>query len=175
MLHIFILLISGITYRTFAQSDSILRWSADRKLTYGDFLGQCETAEVSHNNFDTIASIRCSIKYDFNIKDGKRIIHAYAYVDPKKSWMDEKNSYVLNHKQGHFDIAEIFARRLEKAVNDTTVADIHNYLVYLNETFGQAIESLHEEQIKYDNYTLNTLGKEYYDKWISEQLNGQPK
>ena len=98
-LHIFIVLISGMTGQSFAQSDTIIKWGADLRLTYGDFSGQRATPEVSHDNFDTIALIRCSFKYSFSIKDGKRVIQAYAFMDPKKSWMDEKNLDVLCHEQ----------------------------------------------------------------------------
>jgi len=34
---------------------------------------------------------------------------------------------------------------------------------------------LTEEDKKYDFYTMNTLGREYYDNWINDQLNGHAK
>lgn len=121
---------------------------------------------MSHDDFDTLAVIDCSINYNIGIKNGKLIIHAYAFVNPHKSWMDEKNVFVLKHEQGHFDIAEIFARRFEEIVNDTSIADPGMYITFVNKTVEQIFSLLTEEDKKYDFYTMNTLGREYYDNWI---------
>jgi hypothetical protein len=175
MIHCFIFLVFGMTTHSFTQSDSIIRWSPDRKLTYSDFIGQRPTAEMSHDNIDTLAAISCSIRYVLDTKNGKWFVRAYAFVNLRKSWMDVKIPYVLKHEQGHFDITEIYSRRFEKEVNDTSIADVHDYYAFVNEKLRQTFQSLDEENKKYDSYTMNTLGREYYYKWINEQLIGQPK
>lgn len=175
MIHSFIFLALGITYHSFGQTDSIIKWTAGRKLKYEDFMGSRLNQEINHDDFDTVAMLDCSIRYDISTKDNKWVIHAYAYVNPKKSWMDRQNLYVLKHEQGHFDIAEIFAKRFEKKVNDTVIADTHDFFVFANETLNETLISLNEEDHKYDIMTMNTLGNDYYYKWIDEQLSDQPK
>jgi len=175
MKYYLLFLLLGTFCRSNAQRDSILKWTPDRRLTYNDFLGQRPTPEMSHDDFDTLAVIDCSINYNIGIKNGKLIIHAYAFVNPHKSWMDEKNVFVLKHEQGHFDIAEIFARRFEEIVTDTSIADPGTYITFVNKTVEQIFSLLTEEDKKYDFYTMNRLGREYYDNWINDQLNGHAK
>jgi hypothetical protein len=86
----FIFLALLIVCQSFAQSDSIFRWSTHRKLAYSDFIGQRPVAEMSNDNIDTLAAISCSIRYNIDLKNGKWLVHAYAFVDTRNSWMDVK-------------------------------------------------------------------------------------
>ena len=52
-------------------------------------------------------------------------IEAYAVFLPKDSWWRaQKSESLLDHEQGHFDIAELAARRLQHAFNKTLQAGI---------------------------------------------------
>jgi hypothetical protein len=55
-------------------------------------------------------------------------------------------------------------------VNDTTITDAHSYFGFLTQSYNLIIEELIKEQAKYDAWTMNAPGKEYYFKWINEQL-----
>ena len=39
-------------------------------------------------------------------------------LSKNKSWVRYKSDYVLSHEQGHFDITEIFARKLNKMMSE---------------------------------------------------------
>jgi hypothetical protein len=84
--------------------------------------------------------------------------------------MKVKAPGVLKHEQGHFDLAEIFARRFEKTLNDTSINNPHDYFVFMYDFYKQTVDDLNVENNKYDIWTMNTFGKDYYFKWIHDQL-----
>jgi len=152
------------------QVDTIIKWSEGYKLNITDFGGEHYAARDSFAKYDTLAMIDCFIKYEIKLVSGKRAIHAYAVMKPRTSWMKVKAPGVLKHEQGHFDLTEIYARRFEKTVNDTSIGSLHDYIEFLTAFYKQTMDELQAENDKYDIWTLNTPGKEYYYEWIHEQL-----
>jgi len=165
---LFILLFTGNTEKK--QVDAIINWSEGYRLDYTDFVGRQTPLKDSASSPDTLAVIKCYIKYDLKILSGKQVVHGYAAMDPQLSWMKVKTPEVLKHEQGHFDLAEIYARKLEKTVNDTTIADLHDYVIFLTNYYKDIMDELKAENDKYDAWTRNTPGRNFYYKWISEQL-----
>lgn len=170
MIKIFILLFPLFGISQMLQDPAPMKWTKDQRLGYSDFAGKRAVSEDPHATRDTLAVVVCYIKYDLNLKGGKPVIHAYAVMDSQKSWIGIQDSDVLNHEQGHFDITEIYARRFQKRINDTSILQLHDYFIYLNSAYSQVQNDLAQEQAKYDGWTMNAPGKEYYFKWISEQL-----
>lgn len=160
----------GLGIMDWSQTDPLIEWAESQRLSYSDFTGPGARSQDPHAILDTLAVVVCYIKYDFKLEGGKGILHAYAVLDTQKSWLGMRDSDVLHHEQGHFDITEVYARRFQKLMNDTTIASLHDYFVYLNSTYSQVQDDLAREQAKYDAWTMNAPGKEYYFKWISEQL-----
>jgi hypothetical protein len=150
--------------------DTVIKWTDGFQLNYADFSGLRGGVKDSTSVYDTLAVINCSIKYEIKIGTGKRLICAYGIMNPQKSWMRIKDPEVLKHEQGHFDICEVYARRFEKTINDTSISDVHDYFLFVTDSFKEVISDLKEEQDKYDAWSQNTPGKEYYYKWITEQL-----
>jgi hypothetical protein len=152
------------------QNDTIIKWSENYKLGYADFAREHFGTKDSLAKYDTLATIDCFIKYEIKLESGKRVIHAFAAMHPQTSWMKVKLPGVLQHEQGHFDLTEIYARKFEKTVNDTSISNPHDYFLFFTEYFKQTMEDLNAENEKYDIWTLNAFGKEYYYRWITQQL-----
>ncbi len=86
--------------------------------------------------------------------------------------MRVKNEYILQHEQSHFDISELFARMLNKAMkeykyNESTAGkDMNN--IY------QRIMTEHQQmQDEYDsesNFSRNKAGQEKWNKKITNAL-----
>jgi hypothetical protein len=152
------------------QTDTIIKWSEDRKLNYDDFVGEHFSHIDSSTKYDTLAVVDCFIKYEIKTVSGKIAIHAYACIRPRTSWMKVKAPGVLKHEQGHFDLAEIYSRRFENTLNDTSINNPHDYFVFMYDFYKQTVDDLNVENNKYDIWSMNTFGKEYYFKWIAEQL-----
>jgi len=157
----------------FQEKSDTIHWSSAYRLTYDDFQGIPKPKGSSDR--DTLAICAYKIKYQIKMVGPDLKINAFAVFERNNSWIKEKSVWVLDHEQGHFDIAEIFALQFEKKANDTTIKDVHVFLDFLNTSFKETAAECNAEQEKYDIQTMNTLGKQYYSKWIKEQLDSLAK
>jgi hypothetical protein len=102
-----------VSFQTIAQtqtnSDTIY-WSSCYKLKVEDFKGQLD----STSEFDAISSIK--IDYDITQQSFGKITGLKAFCFFKKSESKAKNmdSTLLTHEQIHFNIAELYTRKLRK-------------------------------------------------------------
>ena len=92
-------------------------WSADRPLTWGDFLGVVDPNAPAERVAITAASIRWGYEYRIERNSGDcayRItsVHSEATFGRRDSWVrpEHRNAAVLIHEQGHFDLTQIFER-----------------------------------------------------------------
>jgi hypothetical protein len=153
-----------------SKTDTTIRWSDTTRLSYADFAGAQVPLKDSVGKLDTLAVINAEIAYRIDISGGKNRIHAYAVVYPEHSWMKVRTPSILKHEQGHFDIAEIYARRFEKKINDTVINDVQDFIVFLTDSFKDMVPELNAAQKKYDDWTQNELGRDYFYPWIHAQL-----
>jgi len=105
---LFSILIIFLTVFSGNKEDEI-RWSTKRNLVYTDFSGTIPSASPWAAN----TSSNIYFSYDFTSNELREVI-VYSSFTPSKSWMRTKISSVLIHEQLHFDITELFARRLTK-------------------------------------------------------------
>lgn len=130
----------------FFQTTSLIEWKEDSKLTWSDFQGKADPA--STNAALTHSAIHAQFGYD----DKELEYSIRCHFDKNKSWGRIKNDHILGHEQGHFDLTEIFARRLyrdlkEYKFNSATVdKDI-------NTIYGAVVRDLKEMQLSYDRET----------------------
>lgn len=175
-LHIFIflsglfLLTSGMIQPVFGQTNGELRPWHIGPLTWSEFKGKPEAHDHLHGAV-TYAGIAIEIdKVDFW---GNMTFRAYAVFDRNKSWTRKNmnDSKLLAHEQLHFDIAEVYARRLEKRLND----------MQLKRKEAKLAKRLHHkynnEQLKvqalYDEETIHGLSEPVQARWqelVSEGL-----
>jgi predicted secreted Zn-dependent protease len=59
-------------------------------------------------------------KYQLVCRNGLSDIDVAAFFSPSGSWvkLDAKSPELLRHEQGHFDMAELYALKLRKAILD---------------------------------------------------------
>jgi len=147
---------------------SLIEWNAGRKLTWDDFKSTPDPA--SPNAALTNTAINIEFGYD---KSGLTWSIRCSF-DKNLSWVRVKNDAVLAHEQGHFDIAEIYARKLNKALKDyhfnaKTVAND------VNKIYNDMMTAHHDAQEVYDHETDYSRNKEKQDEWlkkISDDLKG---
>jgi len=138
--------------------ENLIDWASTRRLSWEDFKAQPDGSSVNA----ALTSTNINIDYSFNNRDFKYKIR--CQFDPGKSWGRIKNDYILSHEQAHFDIAEIHARLLHKALKNykfnskTANQDIGEiYQRYMNE---------HKEmQEKYDDETNFSRNEEKQTAW----------
>src|ERR1700733_10251558 len=103
-----LLVISLCSFET--KSSSLIDWSADKRLTWSDFKARPD------ENSPNAALTGTNIQFDFAYSSQTGFTyHITCRFDKNKSWGRVKTDYILSHEQGHFDIAEIYTRKLCKA------------------------------------------------------------
>ncbi|WP_198172699.1 DUF922 domain-containing protein [Hymenobacter ginkgonis] len=141
-----------------------LRWSANRPLTVADFKGKAKPGEphaaLTSANINTGASCRG------NVFSGT----ARASFDPAASWVRDASRMtpaLLRHEQLHFDIAEVYARRLRQQL-----AALHVPCDKLGSAFDQVSQAAYAAWAKaedaYDRDTNHGLQHEQQARWEAQ-------
>jgi len=143
-------------------NSSLIDWSADRKLTWNDFKANPD------RNSPNAALTGTSIKFDFSYNASKGFqYHISCQFDKNKSWGRIKTDYILSHEQGHFDIAEIYARKLWKAFREYE-PDVENANKEVNRVYEKIMNELSETQKEYDHETNFSINKEKQMEWLKK-------
>ena len=148
------------------EDDNLIDWTSTRKLTWIDFKGKPDP--TSSNAALTSSSI--NVEFGYN-RSG--LIHSIkCRFNKSLSWVRIKNNYILNHEQGHFDIAEWHARVLHRALNEyefnakTVGKDI-------NQIYDRVMKEHVHNQQQYDeqtNHSLDTTMQRQWDLKIAGML-----
>jgi len=146
---------------------SCIEWSENRKLTWDDFTGKPN--RISHNEAMTDSGM--SISLDCN--EERSNVKIETFFNPKKSWTkDHKSTYLLAHEQLHFDITELFVRKLKKQL-----AKIGNDCKLLNQHIEAYYQNNYKEfakyQAAYDTQTKHSIDKErqlHWQKKVAKEL-----
>ena len=127
-----------------AQQDTI-HWRQDYKLKWDDFQGKPDM------NSDNRAITVVDVGYDLSFTKNKFDVTVSCVFMKKKSWKKEEDSVRLAHEQGHFDIAEIFARKLRMAFrsyvfNSKTISSDFRSIFSKLYADKEALDSLYDKE-----------------------------
>ncbi|MCM4169950.1 DUF922 domain-containing protein [Arenibacter sp. TNZ] len=156
----------------FGQEEEIIEWQPGKKLTWADFKGK-------PSNISNAAAITASgITYSFSAQgtadkmelDFTVSCHFY----PNKSWYKHKltNSTVLSHEQLHFDITEVYARKMRQELAKAKFNK--NAKSQVKVIYRNVLKELNDFQNKYDsetNYSRDTVQQLIWNKRIKKALN----
>lgn len=81
--------------------------------------------------------------------------------------MAHKSDYVLKHEQGHFDITELFARKLNKAVGEL-VKKKNVKQSEFSSVYKKLMKEKTELQNEYDTETDNSRNKVKQEEWLKK-------
>jgi hypothetical protein len=128
--------------------DARLEWNEYYKLSWDDFQGIPSTE--SHGDAATSVQIKAK---PFYIKDE---IHydVYAYFNRQKSWKREQTPDLLQHEQLHFDIAELYARKIRQEIMRLKSLNV-NDVDRMNSAVRLLLEESNRVDIQYDAETLH--------------------
>ncbi len=152
---------------------NIIPWDNNRKLKQTDF--RAKRKKVSGFAVATTAS---AFGYSITDNDGEITGNIYVQFYCKDSWWnpefknDENRGEILIHEQLHFDICELYGRKLFKEVLRLRR---HGDLDFDSITkLSERLENEHSEyQDKYDhetNHSINTVEQKKWNKRIKKQL-----
>src|SRR5580704_14365013 len=118
--------------------NAFIDWDANRKLKWDDFMA------APDKNSPNAAETSSTIKFDYSYNGRELKYHIACQFDKKKSWVRVKTDYILSHEQGHFDIAEIFARKLNKSLKEYTVVKVSDLTRDVNHIYENSMQQLHK-------------------------------
>lgn len=148
------------------KEDSKIYWSKDKLLTWGDFKGKPIKASPIAADTDSGFELRSS----YNSSDHLVVIELQTYFIKNKSWYkpEKKSENLLKHEQGHFDISELFTRKLHKNISEEKIKEknISQKITELNEKFTY---ELHKYQDLYDKETEHSINEQKQKEW-SERI-----
>lgn len=122
-------------------SQDTINWRPSYKLTWNDF----EASPTATSTFGALSA--CSISYGFSYKNNSLDFRVAAFFTRSLSWSKfKKDSALLSHEQGHFDISELFSRKLKKAITEYTVNTST-----INQDFVSMFNKVWEEKKAYDS------------------------
>jgi hypothetical protein len=149
------------------RSQDTLHWSADRHLTWDDFQGKPE----SNTRFGAITN--AVVRYSLTANDDSFQARVICFFKKSSSWSKYKqDEALLSHEQGHFDIAELFARKLRKAISQysfnysTVGSDIEKLFVNVKKERAR-MDSLYDKET---NLSMNIEQQRLWSKKIRAAL-----
>lgn len=130
---------------------SSIIWQVDRKLTWADF-------KAKPNNIgDEAAMTASSIEFGYSATNNKYQFKISCKFYPYRSWSIKKkqNDYILQHEQLHFDITELYTRKLVKLLHENikTKKDVAK----LNSIVQNNMKEWNQTQSKYDAETKHSI------------------
>ncbi|HYE54212.1 MAG TPA: DUF922 domain-containing protein [Chitinophagaceae bacterium] len=146
--------------------EMLVDWNPERRLTWDDFRGR---PDPSTGNA-ALTSTSINIDYSYNQRELKYSIR--CQFDPTKSWGRVRNNHILGHEQAHFDIAEIHARELYKAMQEyrfkpsTVSQDINK----IYETVMQMHQNMQAQYDGQTDYSRNPPTQREWQDYIAKRL-----
>ena len=138
-----------------------IKWQENRKLTWDDF----RAAPLKIGN--TAAMTTTHLGFSYNISNGKITYKIDCRFEKNKSWGLVKNEWILKHEQGHFDIAEIFARQLNKLINEYQF-NKSSFQKDLDAIYKSVVAEKEKFQQQYDDETDYSRIKTKQEEWLKK-------
>ena len=141
------------------ETEEAIPWTFDRLLTWDDF--QC----APKTGTDAVASTSTTLGLNYLLKNGKLEYEITCSFSKKRSWGLLKNEYILAHEQAHFDITELFARKLHQ--------QLASYQPN-RKTFQKDVSAIYENVVKakeafqrlYDGETDHSRRRARQEEWL---------
>ena len=152
-----------------------IQWRSDLTLEWSDFQGKPNTdaiafAETSY----LIEIIPTEIKVDENnLVLNYQQLSVKAHFLKDQSWVHKETDELLKHERLHFDIAELFARKMRKAFKELIEQENADFDAY-QRVYEQYWRECAKMQRQYDletghgrKYTINDQWKTKVDQKLS--------
>ncbi|MEO8405328.1 MAG: DUF922 domain-containing protein [Chitinophagaceae bacterium] len=142
------------------KGEELVFWTAGQRLTWTDYKGKADPSTGAAASTATFLGI----DYTFSPKGLTYTIT--CSFSKTRSWGLHKNEYILQHEQGHFDIAEIFARKLNMKMA-TYKFNKSTYKTDLQKIYDDVVNEKEETQNAYDKETDHSIKKDKQAEWLN--------
>jgi len=166
----FVLLFALILCSSFQGSISdageTINWQASSKLTWKDFKKSLPSGGIE------AASTVCGIYISSNpnqVNDSTILVDVHAFfsrtLSAKTSNRALLKNEVLQHEQGHFDLTEVYSRKLRKDLSETRYRSIPAFFKSAHILYNKENTAFIAEQKEYDNETNHSINIAQQQKW----------
>ena len=146
-----------------------IAWAANRPLTWVDFQGRAKFGEpeAALTSADLLSGAQC--------RDFVFSATVTPMFDPATSWVRDAKAAsptLLRHEQLHFDLTEVYARRLRQKLK-TANLDCQKLQPVFNRLTKAVYDQWSDEENRYDldtNHGLNAAKQARWDQQIQQQL-----
>ncbi|SFS80998.1 DUF922 domain-containing protein [Lutibacter maritimus] len=150
--------------------DSIIEWDENQKLTWSDFL---DKPDENDSVGDALTSYKIEIVPSNVVVDENDRIQNFRNLTVKAnfykyhSWYIENTDDLLEHEQLHFDIAELFARKMRKEFIKMQNDNESKFDIYSN-CYSRLWKECRIMQQQYDYETSHGREKAMNQKWFDK-------
>jgi hypothetical protein len=143
------------------ETEDIIPWENDKRLAWDDFL--CDPKVGT----DAVASTSTSLGIAYQLNDGQLKYHITCYFNKEKSWGLMRTDYILAHEQGHFDITEIFARKLNEALQNYQF-NKRTFKKDIGQIYQSIVAEKEDYQKTYDAETDHSRNRKVQYDWLEK-------
>lgn len=149
-----------VAYKTVKEENrEIIPWSVRRNLTWEDFQGE------SRRGTDAVASTSTSLGIAYQLRNGELTYEVTCTFSKPKSWGSTRTPYILAHEQAHFDITELFARKLNHKLQEYQF-NKKTYKQDLNAIYQSIVSEKEAMQQAYDGETDHSRKRRIQYEWL---------
>lgn len=141
------------------KEEELIPWAENKKLTWSDYKGKVDRSAGA------AASTATYLGIDYNFSPRGLTYKITCSFSRNKSWGLHRNEYILSHEQGHFDISEIFARKLNKKMIAYKF-DPDTYKEDLRKIYEEVLNEKESMQTRYDEETNHSINKDKQAEWL---------
>jgi hypothetical protein len=154
------------------KAEQSFTWNPSRKLSWDDFNGPVRDGSGTA----TVAETSCGISVETNLATarGKATVYVFNIFDKRTSWVrpGKELAVVLEHEQGHWDICELYTRRMQARFDaaEITGATLNRKV---SEIYNAVTNEFIERQEQYEEDTRHGTLSEEQQRWtklIAEEL-----
>ncbi len=139
------------------ENNSLVKWDAHNKISWDNFI-------VKDTNDRFAAESNTFFKANFYLKNDSVFCQVITYLNAdrswRKPWLPTEGEYAINHEQIHFDITEIFARKIRKELILNSANEPQVEKIYFDNA-----KACREFQVLYDNETRHSLDRRNQERW----------
>ena len=160
-----------------AQQPVVLEYATVSTFHWGLFQGKINQRHIHEMGENTGALTVSSISYTaLQISPDAATVTITARFHPEESWTRyphlNKPEEALEHEKKHFELTEVYARKLRKLVSNSRYSAAR-FKDEINKQFTDLVTQHRAEQVRYDHETNHSIDHHQQAKWnarIDEQL-----
>lgn len=148
-----------------SHAQDTIYWDAQRPLAWEDFHGKPDATDLESAQAATGVALAFRFRENLEAAIWEYEYDVYSYFLSDLSWYrrNDINYYLLEHEQTHFNISELYARKLKKELSQltasNTVGDEAEYIYHKIQKQHAALQN------KYDRETKHSLNIDQELEW----------